>query len=116
MDPGEAGPTIDPRSPGVVPGSVVRETVRPDEPMTAELTEGTYWVVSSNGGTVVLSACTDVEITDVRPRPRAPVRPSLPVTSEHRPRDAARIARPLSARVPAWHSGAMFSSCTIIIA
>lgn len=35
--------------------------------MTAELTEGTSWVVSSNGGSVTLSACADVEITDVRP-------------------------------------------------
>lgn len=67
VGPGEAGPTIDPGSPGVVPGSVVRRTVRPDEPMTAELTEGTSWVVSSNGGSVTLSACADVEITDVRP-------------------------------------------------
>ena len=67
VGPGDVGPTIDPGSPGVVPGSVVRETVRPDEPMTAELTEGSYWVVSSNGGVVTLSACAEVEITDVRP-------------------------------------------------
>jgi hypothetical protein len=67
VGPGDAGPTIDPQSPGVVPGSVVRETVRPDEPMTTELTEGDYWVVSSNGGSVTLSVCADVEITDVRP-------------------------------------------------
>jgi hypothetical protein len=46
VGPGDAGPTIDPESPGVVPGSVVRETVRSDEPMTAELTEGGYWVVT----------------------------------------------------------------------
>ena len=67
VGPGDAGPTIDPGSPGVVPGSLVRETVRPEEPMTTELTDGSYWVVSSNGGVVTLSACADVEITDVRP-------------------------------------------------
>lgn len=71
VDLGSARPRVDPASNRVL-NATTSATVHLNRTTVVSLPAGEYWLLSSNGGRIVLHTCPGVRISDVRPATGSP--------------------------------------------